>query len=110
MKQITGAKRGLSNEAPPSLDELVFARREVEMKRRLETATEAPPELVHPEGAESTPELPNVPEFLNADDVGLQAPNHGSKLSLPEWDAVRTQARGLLQLRLLWAKRRLMLN
>jgi capsule polysaccharide export protein KpsE/RkpR len=112
MKQITGAcsKRGLAMQRPPLLHDLVFAGRKTEMKRRLETATEAPPESVHPEGAESTPELPNVPELLNADDVGLRAPNYGSKLPLPEWDAVRTQPRGLLQLRLLWAKRQLMLN
>ena len=80
------------------------------MKRQLETATEAPPQLESQDGAGSKPELLDVPELLNADDVGLQAPNHGSKLSLAEWDAVRTQARGLPQLRLLWAKRQLMLN
>jgi hypothetical protein len=106
MKQITGAcsKRGLAMQRPLSLHDLVFAGRKIEMKRQLETATEAPPQLERQDGAGSKPEL------LNADDVGLQAPNHGSKLSLPEWDAVRTQPRGLLQLRLLWAKRQLMLN
>jgi hypothetical protein len=112
MKQITGgcSKRELAMQRPFSLHDLVFAGRKQKMKRQLETATEAPPQLESQDGAGSKPELLDVPELLNADDVGLQAPNHGSKLSLPEWGAVRTQARGLPQLRLLWAKRQLMLN
>jgi len=112
MKQITGAcsKRELAMQRPYFAARFGFRRAETEMKRQLETATEAPPQLESQDGAGSKPELLDVPELLNADDVGLQAPNHGSNLSLPEWDAVRTQARGLPQLRLLWAKRQLMLN
>jgi len=109
MTHITGAKCGLSDAAPLLPDELVFAGRVVEMKRQLETATEAP-ELESQDGAASKPELLNVPELLNTDDVGLQATDYRSKLSLPEWGAVGAQARGLPQLRLLWGKRQLMLN
>ena len=82
------------------------------MKRQLETATEAPPKLESQNGAESalellnSPELLNAPELLSANDAGLQAPTHDD-VSLPEWDARRTQAQGLAKVRLRWAKRRL---
>jgi hypothetical protein len=86
MKQITGAcsKRGLAMDGPLSLHDLVFAGRKTEMKRQVEITTEAP-QLESQDGAGSKPELLNDTELLNADDVGLQAPNHGSKFSLPEW-------------------------
>ncbi|HZV60139.1 MAG TPA: hypothetical protein VFF42_07340 [Candidatus Eremiobacteraceae bacterium] len=72
------------------------------MKRQLESATDAPPELESQDRAESTPEL------LNANDAALQAPIHGH-VSIPEWHGVGAQAESLSKLRLLWAKRQLML-
>jgi capsule polysaccharide export protein KpsE/RkpR len=109
MKQITGAKRGLSDGAPPSLDELVFAGRKAEMKRQLETTTEAPLNLESQDGAESAAEFLNAPALVGANDAGLQAPTHGD-VSVPKWHAVQTQPSGLPKLRLLWTKRQVTLH
>jgi len=79
------------------------------MKRELEIATEASAELESQARAESTPESLNALELLNSNDAALQAPIQGDVL-LPEWGAVRTQARRLAKLRLLWAEQRLTLN
>jgi capsule polysaccharide export protein KpsE/RkpR len=46
--------------------------------------------------------------YLTAKEAVLQAPIQ-AVVSLPEWDAVRTEAASLRKLRLLWAKRRLIL-
>lgn len=73
------------------------------MKRQLETATEAPSELESQVGAESMPEL------LNANDAGPQAPIRGG-VSVPECDATRTCTRGLPTLQSLWAERQLILH
>src|SRR6202022_2170671 len=91
------------SEASPLLsDDPVRAGQKSEMKRQLESATDAPPELESQDRAESTPEL------LNANDAALQAPIHGH-VSIPEWHGVGAQAESLSKLRLLWAKRQLML-
>jgi hypothetical protein len=109
MTPINGVKCGLSNAAPPSLDEVVFARREVEMKRQLETATDAPAKLESRVGGELTPELLTGSELVGANDAGLQAPDDDA-VSVLERQAARTQTRGLPALRLLWAKRQIMLR
>jgi capsule polysaccharide export protein KpsE/RkpR len=97
------------SEASPVLsDDPVLAGQIAEMKRQLESATDAPPELESQDRAESTPELLNVPELLNANDAALQAPMHGH-VSIPEWHGVGAQAESLPKPRLLWAKRQLML-
>ena len=79
------------------------------MKRELEIATEAPPELESPAYAESTPGLLNASEWLSANDAALQAPMHGH-VSIPEWHGVGAQAKSLPKLRLLWVRRQLMLS
>jgi capsule polysaccharide export protein KpsE/RkpR len=76
------------------------------MKRQLETATEAPPELQSHDSADSTPEVPIAPELFKANDVRLQAPGEVA-VSVLGRQAVRTQTRGLPALRLLWAKRQI---
>jgi hypothetical protein len=75
------------------------------MKRQLETATEAPPELQSHDGADSTPEVLTAPELCKANDMGMQAPGDVA-VSVLEPQAARTQPGGLLLLQLLWAKRR----
>jgi len=90
--------------------DLVFAGRKAEVKRELETAIEAQPELKKPDGAESTPELQNAPELVHANDAGLQAPIRGA-VSVPEWDAKQNQVRGLPKLLwLLWINRHVTLQ
>jgi hypothetical protein len=73
------------------------------MKRQLETATEAPPDLQSHDGADSTPEVLTKPELFKANDAGLQVPDVA--VSVLERQAARTQPGGLLLLQLLWAKR-----
>ena len=75
------------------------------MKRELETAIEAQPELKKQDGAESAPELRKAPELVHANDAGLQEPIRGA-VSVSEWDAKQNQARGLPKLLwLLWINR-----
>jgi hypothetical protein len=87
-----------------------FWRQKTEMKLQLETATAAPPELDSRDGAESGPELPSPPDLVNepelqhANDAGLQAPIQ-AEATLAKWELTGIKARGLAQLRLLWAKR-----
>jgi capsule polysaccharide export protein KpsE/RkpR len=76
------------------------------MKRQLDTATEAPPELQNHDGADSTPEVLTAPELFKANDVALQAPGDVA-VSVLERQAARTQPGGLLLLQLLWTKRQI---
>ena len=79
------------------------------MKRQLEGASEAPPELQSPDGTGSAAELMNASKLLNTNDTGLQAPIQDD-VSLPEWNGRQRQARGLANLRLLWVKRQVTLH
>lgn len=86
------------------------------MKRQLETQIEAQPEVqLECAGvAESAPKLLNAPDLLDAagllttNDAGLLATTEAD-VAFAKWDAVRTQAAQLRKLRLLWAKRELIL-
>jgi capsule polysaccharide export protein KpsE/RkpR len=84
------------------------------MKRQLEAAIEAPPKYESLDGAKLKPELLNppdlqdAPELLTANEAVRQAPILDD-VSLAEWHAVRRQSARLRKLRLLWAKRELIL-